>query len=79
MKNNPVLDAYIKRINRKLRTRKKQLKIVPKNKRDALGTYYILDTSQYSYGSILEADVDIESLGLSLGVKPIAEVKATTV
>ena len=79
MKNNPVLDAYIKRINRKLRTWKKQLKIVPKNKRDALGTYCIFDTSQYSYGSILEVDVDIESLGLSLGVKPIAEVKATTV
>ena len=68
MKNNPVLDAYIKRINRNLRTRKKQLKIVPKNKRDALGTYYILDTSLNSYGVVLKSHVNIEFLGETLGV-----------
>ncbi len=73
MKNNPVLDAYIKRINRKLRTRQEQLKIAPKNKRDTLGTYYILDTSpstSETYGFLLKSHVNIELLGETLGVKP---------
>ena len=78
MKNNPTNDALIKRINRKLQPNQK-LKVTPRHKLRSLGAFHIINTLTGMATDIIKSQVDLELLGATLGVKPIAEVKATTV